>query len=37
MVANNLIGVCEALLYASKVGLDERKLGTFLFYSKIIY
>ena len=30
MVANNMIGVCESLIYASKVGLDEKKISNFL-------
>ena len=33
MVANNLLGVCEALIYASKAGLNEEKLGLFNIFS----
>ncbi len=29
MVANNLIGVCEALIYANKAGLNEESIGRF--------
>jgi len=27
MVAMNLMGVCEALIYANKAGLNEQTLG----------
>jgi hypothetical protein len=30
MVANNLIGVCEALIYAHKAGLNEKKISKIL-------
>ena len=29
MVAHNTIGVCEALIYSAKAGLNEEKIGRF--------
>ena len=33
MVANNLIGVCEALIYAHKAELNEKKISKISYLS----